>query len=569
MCGIVACLSRGPIDPERLARASLALQHRGPDGDGQWISPDGKVGLAHRLLALTDPGGGHQPLSNEDGSVMAVVNGEFYDDQPLRRELVARGHQFRTHSDSEVLVHLYEERGPDCLEALRGEFAFVLWDAARSQVLAARDRFGVKPLVYLQWGEELWFASESKALLAAGWPARWDLVAFAHAAATQYPPPDRTFFAGIHQLPPGHLYGRAGPKRYWDLPHWVEEGADIGPLLEDSVCLRLRGLHKPCFALSSGLDSSTVVALARRSVEPHCFCVSFPGHDWDEAAAARSFAQDLGARVEMVEVSPQSLLETLPAAVRAAEGVAVNGHLPAKFLLHQAMRKAGFKTVLTGEGSDEVFLGYAHFFDREAGAHPSSLGIMETRQQQLPLEGLDRILGQVPGFVQAKTALGLKLTGLLAEGRPVRPFSGLLEETARRQQPLEQAAYLWTKTALCQYILKTLSDATEMAHGLEGRTPFLDHRLWEAAARLPVAQKQHKLALREAMRGLMPEDTRLRTKQPFMTPALDCREMLLESGSLFNRSRVLAALDQRGPEWAPALTWVATATLLEQAYRLT
>ncbi|MCA9793678.1 MAG: asparagine synthase (glutamine-hydrolyzing) [Candidatus Eremiobacteraeota bacterium] len=571
MCGIVACLSTEPFDRHRLQLAAQALAHRGPDGAGLWVAPDGRVGLAHRRLAQVDTSGGAQPIANEDSSILAVVNGEFYTDQDLRRELSSRGHRFRSGSDSELLVHLYEEYGEECLDRLRGEFAFVLYDRAHSRLLAARDRFGVKPLVYLEWGRELWFASEAKAFFAAGWPANWDLEAFAHAAATQYPPPDRSFFAGVRQLPPGHLYSQGKVKRYWDVPHWREAEVEIGEALEESVRLRLRGEHPPCFALSAGLDSSAVVALASRYLRPHCFCVCFPDHPWDESQAANQVADRLEVHLELVEARPEALMSILPQAVAAAEGVAVNGHLPARYLLYKAMRRAGFKAVLSGEGSDEVFLGYPHFFGggEVLASNPSSAGIMLTQEEVSPLPAVLARLGSMPEFMRAKAALGAKLCSLLAGPIEVHPYEALLAEAADRKEPVEKAAYLWIKTALCQYILKTLSDATEMAHAIEGRPPFLDHVLWQHAAGISTPRKLAKKVLRESLAQALPPEIRQRPKQPFMAPPLDCREFLLQPGSLFDRRRVLQALDRGEPEWAPALMWVATATLLEQAYRLT
>src|SRR5262245_13351479 len=204
MCGIVASVSsNGPVSPDALKTATARLIHRGPDGQRQWIAPHGRVGLGHARLSIIDLATGDQPIANEDETLHVVVNGEFYDYQRYQRELVVRGHRLRTRSDSEILLHLYEEEGTHCLRHLRGEFAFVLWDERNKLLFAARDRFGIKPLYYARHGDKLYFASEAKALFAAGVPARWDhesVYQDLHAVMDG----DRSLFQGVYQVPPGH-----------------------------------------------------------------------------------------------------------------------------------------------------------------------------------------------------------------------------------------------------------------------------------------------------------------------------------------------------------------------------
>jgi asparagine synthase (glutamine-hydrolysing) len=200
MCGIVAMFSEGgAVRPEALDRATRSLDHRGPDDRQSWLNPARTVGLGHTRLGIIDLAGGRQPITSEDESIRAVVNGELYDFERIRAGLIARGHRFRTESDSEIVVHLYEEYGAACVEHLRGEFAFVLYDAARELLLAARDRFGIKPLVYGRHRGVLTFASEVKALFAAGQPATWDLESFMQSTVLGGPLEDRTLFAGVHQ----------------------------------------------------------------------------------------------------------------------------------------------------------------------------------------------------------------------------------------------------------------------------------------------------------------------------------------------------------------------------------
>ncbi len=553
MCGITAFT--GPTPPELVRRATRALSHRGPDYEGyHW---DQRVALGHRHLRIL---GARQPLYNEDRSVVAVVNGEFYGHQELRSQLLLKGHRFSTNSDCEVLIHLYEEYGLESLESLCGEFAWILWDGRR--LVAARDRFGIKPLVYARRGSSLWLASEAKALMAAGWPARWDRESLAQACSSQYLAPDKTLFEGIFQVPPGHLLiDQEKPRRYWDLPLWREGESEPLKALEKAVHQRLRGERPPAFSLSAGLDSSAVVALASSHLTPTCYTVAYPGHPWDETTEARELCRWLGARHRVVEVAPSHLLACLPEAGEACEGVAINGHLPAKYLLHQQVSADGFRAILTGEGADEVFGGYD--FLESGSAHPNYQGVMLTRDQGLSTERLEKRLGFLPGFVPAKAALGRKLAPLVGLARECDYPLEVLGTS-----PTEKTLYLWCKTALANYILRTLGDGTEMAHSLEGRPPFLDHRVWWEAARLPVAGKVGKKWLRSALAGILPDGWRQRPKQPFLLPPLDCREYLLEPASIFDRQAVLASLEETGPGWSSAHTFLATATLLERAYGL-
>src|SRR5262249_48829031 len=220
MCGIAAFFSpEKPVSSEALSRAIQSLHHRGPDSQGQWLSPSGRVGLGHARLSIIDLTTGDQPIANERERIRIIVNGEFYDFERQRRELEARGHRFRTRSDSEIALHLYEEHGTDCVQHLRGEFAFALWDDDRQTLFAARDRFGIKPLYYAIHDSSLYLASEVKALFAAGVPRGWDYEYF-YQACTGPVLPDRTLFEGVKQVPPGHclLASPQGIKllRYWE-----------------------------------------------------------------------------------------------------------------------------------------------------------------------------------------------------------------------------------------------------------------------------------------------------------------------------------------------------------------
>jgi asparagine synthase (glutamine-hydrolysing) len=635
MCGLIAILSpERPVEEGPLRRAMHALRHRGPDGEGCWLSPDRRVGLGHVRLGIIDLDTGAQPLLSEDGQLALIVNGEFYDFERIRRDLERRGHRFRSRSDSEIALHLYEEHGIDFLHHLRGEFALVLWDGRNRQLVAARDRFGIKPLCWTEQAGTLYLASESKALFAAGVRTAWDATAMFQATSMQYVPPERTLFQGISQLRPGHYIladgGAVETLRWWDLDYppdtdclsaanEADHVEELRHRLTEAVRLRLRADVPVCCHLSGGLDSSAVAAIAARyTARPlTCFTVSFPAEGYDELAPAEEMAHYLGADLHPLAVTQAGLLAALPDAVYFSEGLAINGHLSAKFLLHRAIRAAGFKVALTGEGADEILAGYPHLrrdlllaagdsgqrLEELYASNAVIAGIQLSEGPSLPLDAVERALHFVPSFLEAKGALGQRMRPLLSrafldEFRERDCFQSLLNGFDVRGQlagrhRVHQALYLWTKLALANYILRTLGDGTEMAHAVEGRLPFLDHPLFEFVRRLPLSLKikggVEKYVLREAVRPLVTETVYRRQKHPFTapplsrfsTPALDgrLREMLdgpgLRSIPFFDRAAVLRLLDElpRLParERAatdPVLMLVLTASLIQERFSL-
>ena len=424
MCGIVAILSpNGPVPEGALCRATEALEHRGPDGTRTWVSPTGRVGLGHTLLAINDPRG-FQPIASEDGRLRIVVNGQFYDFARIRSELEARGHRFRTRSDSEIALHLYEDLGVGCLEHLRGQFAFAVWDEKTGRLFAARDRFGIKPLFFAEHRGALYLASEAKALFAAGIPRSWDARAVYHALHA-CPDERRSLFAGIGQVPPGHIL-RTGPdgvrlERYWDLPpsprgrRWFVPGGRAGSgsgaagpvrpgwsatgsgharsgdapaipgfaqtvgrvreLVEEAVGLRMvAGVPVGCL-LSGGLDSSSVlgVAAACTGNSVAAFTVGFERREYDESPGAREMAAAAGARHTVVMLDDAALADHFADAVRHAETLQYNTHGVARYLLARGVREAGYRSVMAGEGADEAFFGY-EFLRAAAGAGGGGLG---------------------------------------------------------------------------------------------------------------------------------------------------------------------------------------------------
>jgi asparagine synthase (glutamine-hydrolysing) len=532
------------------------------------LSPDRRVGLGHARLSIIDLAAGSQPIASEDGRSQIAVNGEFYGYEAFQRELEQSGHRLRTRSDSEIALHLYQDLGPQCLHHLRGEFAFIIWDADHRTLFAARDRFGIKPLFYSVYNNTLYIASEVKALFAAGVPSRWDAESVAQSVefgGHQV----RTLFDGVFQVPPGH-YLLATEKHlqvisYWDFnyPRVAEQTrqrsdseyvAEFRHVLEEAVRVRLRAdVPVGCY-LSGGLDSCAVLGLAaRHRPDPiRAFTLSFEGVDYDEAPQAREMAAKAGAEFIPIPIRQGDLAEHFADAIVQSETFCLNAHGVAKYLLSRAVRDAGLKVVLTGEGSDEILGGYAHFRrdmllynsdgqDPKAVArllqelqqsNPVSGGLLLPHGESLPLHGVRRRLGFLPSWMETFAARSFKLRALLAEsflrdssGR--EPYHALLSGLDVHGQligrsAVHQSLYLWSKTMLPGYILTMLGDRMEMAHSIEGRVPFLDHHVVETIRSQPVSLKirgmTEKYVLREAVRDVITDTVYRRQKHPFMSP---------------------------------------------------
>jgi asparagine synthase (glutamine-hydrolysing) len=624
MCGVVAVAlpeAAEPVGDAAISAALAALAHRGPDGRGTWRSPDRTIALGHTRLAVIDPEGGAQPIANEDGSIVAVVNGELYGHAAQARWLAGRGHRLRSRCDAEVLVHLYEELGDEVVRHVRGELAFVLWDGRRRRLLAGRDRLGVKPLVWARWRGGIALASEAKALFALGVPVRWDDEAWFHAAHTQYVWPDRTLFAGVHQLEPGctlHWDGAPCIQRYWALPiaappaiHDLEDAAtQLRAALDDAVQVRQVADAPVCVQLSGGLDSTAVAAIAARAGGiAGAFTVGFAGGGaYDERALAAATARALGLPHTIVELDGAAIAGHWAEAVVHGEGLAINGHLVGKWLLSRAMRDAGMKVALTGEGADEVLAGYPHLRvdadGRRGGSaidgHAASRGVMLPSGDGLSVDGVRARIGRVPTWIAAKATLGRRVRTLLApellaQFADVDPFAALIDrlgpERLRAASALHVGAATWIQTALAQYILRTLGDGMEMAHGIEGRVPFLDPRVVELAfsiapdvlAGVSGDRTIDKPVLRRAVADVIPADVRARPKHPFLAPPLariapalvqDTLRTHARRSRLVDGARLIALLDALPAmadaelqAWDAALMLILSGAILEARYR--
>lgn len=568
MCGVVAILSQGGlVSAETLARAVRTLHHRGPDGQRTWMPPQGQVALGHARLSIIDLVTGDQPIANEDGTVWIVANGEFYDYERVQRQLEQGGHRLRTRSDSEIALHLYEDLGTQFVHGLRGEYAFVIWDERARKLFAVRDRFGVKPLFYATYNGALYVASEMKALFAAGVPARWDAEAMHFSVG--FIPAGRTLFQGVHSVPPGYYLtadsNGTALTQYWDIDYRAADDArpllsnaeyieGFRTVLNDAVRVRLRAdVPVGCY-LSGGLDSCAVIGLAaqHKSDPIRAFTLRFDHEDYDEGAIAEEMARSAGADWVPIPVRQESLADNFADAIYHAETFCVNAHFVAKYLLSRAVRDAGFKVVLTGEGADELLGGYAHFREDmlrydSAGQDPTEIEQLLIRLEQAnrisqgilisgeKAEGsamMRRLLGFMPSMYMPFFSRFRRL-GPLFDADYFAPFQGLDRaslllnnlDVGRRlngRAPVHQSLYLWSKTLLPGYILTLLGDRMEMAHSIEGRVPFLDHNVGEFLFQTPVSLKvrglTEKYILREATRDVLTDKVYRRQKHPFLSP---------------------------------------------------
>jgi asparagine synthase (glutamine-hydrolysing) len=569
MCGIIAMFSRRDlIFPSVVECATKSLYHRGPDGQRQWISSDQKVALGHARLSIIDLSTGDQPIASEDERIRIVVNGEFYGYEAIQRELTSRGHRLRTKSDSEIALHLYEDFGLQSLHRLRGEFAIVLWDGTSRRLIAVRDRFGIKPLFYAWHNDTLYLASEVKALFAAGVPARWDQESVFHAVSFGKHQ-TRTLYDGIFEVPPGHFLlateKHVQLTQYWDFNYPSADGtagmradaeyaAEFRHELDEAVRIRLRADVPVGVYLSGGLDSCSVLGLAaRHHPKPiRAFTLRFEHAQYDEGEVAKEMAALVGAEFFPIPIGQRDLADNFADAIAHCETPCLNAHGVAKYLLSRAVRGAGYKVVITGEGSDEILGGYAHFrrdmllYNRE-GQDPEdvkqllawledhnsvSRGLLLPDGETGPLDGVKRILGYVPSWIETFSSRAVKLRPLLAPEFQLRygPLEGryaILDDVdvhgqLKGRDALHQSLYLWSKTVLAGYVLTMLGDRMEMAHSIEGRVPFLDHKLVELIVRQPVNQKirgmTEKYVLREAVKDVITDQVYRRQKRPFLSP---------------------------------------------------
>ena len=560
MCGIVGIVKLNPletVDEECLKRMRDVLQHRGPDDKGLVI--DGPVGLGHRRLAIVDVRGGHQPMANEDGTVWIVFNGEIYNHAELRPRLEACGHRYRTRSDTETILHLYEEEGERCVERLHGMFAFAVWDRSRGRLLLARDRLGIKPLYYALTDDELLFASEIKAILAAGSiRSTFNKAILPEFLATRFVSGEETFFGGVRKLLPGRTLTWCAhegfrKRRYWRLPLETngsdaglkEHASELRGRLETAVRSHLMSDVPLGLFLSGGIDSSGLAALMAFMVnEPiRTFSVGFAEPGANELAYARLAARSVGAEHHEVVVSPKEFFDSLPNLIwHEDEPIAFTSSVPLYFVSRLA--RDHVKVVLTGEGADELFLGYNRY---RVTAWNERLGRGYWRLAPRVLqEKVSRLMKRLPkpvGRYTDRTFLALRPgpRELFYENFAVFPSNGLQrrllldQELLATRDPyadalrcyeeacggtLERMSHADLETYLVELLMK--QDQMSMAASVESRVPFLDHEFVEHVAAIPAHFKlsgwRTKAVLREALRELVPREILTRKKMGFPVP---------------------------------------------------
>lgn len=573
MCGISGLVFRDPERPVEetvLGRMNAAIRHRGPDSDGFYLRPG--VGLAMRRLAIVDLTTGDQPLSNEDGSVWIVFNGEIYNYPQLRPELEKRGHLFRTHSDTEAIVHLYEEHGLDCVQHLRGMFAFAIWDEKRRRLFIARDRVGKKPLYFAEHDGALLFGSELKCLLQyPGFPREPDLAAIHHYLTLQYVPDPQSALRHARKLPPAHRLvweaGRVSIERYWQLPYepkWTTPAAElraqVRATITEAVRIRLMSDVPLGAHLSGGIDSAIIVGLMAGLMDRpvKTFSIGFKEEAFNELEHARTVAEKFGTEHHEFIVEPAAI-ELLPSLVEHFdEPFADAAAIPTWYLAR--MTREHVTVALNGDGGDEAFGGYQRYFaDPLADLYrlvPKAVrhGVLDRLLRALPVQS-----GR-PVERSVTTALRhLARAADLSHGASVVRWGSFFTEVEKRAlytPEMSQALQAGTsaelleesfRTALARTRLdRTLStdvqnylpgallpkvDRMTMAHSLEARSPFLDHAVLELAARLPGAWKVRgtttKRILRELFADLLPPAITQRGKMGFSVPlALWFRETL-------------------------------------------
>ncbi len=567
MCGIAGICnlhSWRDVDVNDLARMMAPIRHRGPDEAGVYV--DDRIGLGHVRLSIIDLAGGGQPIHNEDQTLWIVYNGEIFNYPELREELEERGHRFYTTSDTEVLLHLYEQEGAECLGRLNGQFALAIWDGRKRDLFLARDRVGIRPLHYTLCDGRLIFASEVKSIFAVPQVRREiDPEAMDQIFTFWTVMPGRTAFQDVYELPPGHYMkvseGRVAIRRYWDIPicprsEQIDRSLDevietARDLLTDAVRVRLRAdVPVGCY-LSGGLDSSGIAALiARRfNAELSTFGIRFEQETFDEGSHQQTMATFLGTHHREVWASAEEIGARYANMLWHAEKPILRTAPVPLLMLSQAVRESGLKVVLTGEGADEVFGGYNIF---------KEVKVRRFWARQPDSDRRAALLGQLYGYVfrDERTKRFLKSffsAGLAQHDHPLFShlirwqntsrikafFSAHLRSAAASSKPYEQvqadlpdgflgldavakAQYLETKLFLSNYLLCSQGDRVAMANSVEIRLPFLDYRVIEFLARVPSRWKllglQEKYLLKRILAPVLPDSVCQRNKQPYRAP---------------------------------------------------
>lgn len=577
MCGIAGVFYREknrPVNGQILANMAAIMHHRGPDGFGVEVMDDNGVGFSHSRLSIIDlhENRGRQPFRSADNSLLLAHNGEFYDYQRIRTDLTSRGDRFTTKSDSEIVLHLYPRFGlEETIRRLRGEFAFALYDAKEDALHLVRDRFGIKPLYYHASDMGVVFGSEIKVVMAhPEVPRRFNNQGLLH-QLMQVMVPGTTTYEGISQVKPGHIvtFRRQGQgyqiddRPYWDFEfpeadfhkgekdeqHSIET---VREGLTEAVRLRLEAdVPVGCY-LSGGIDSCAILGLsaAMRQDPVKAFTIGFTDKAYDETPIAQEMAAATGADQDILRLDANQLYGHFEKTVWHAERTIYNTLAVAKYLMSQHVRDVGYKVVVTGEGSDELFAGYPSFRrdlflhgldDMDASERSKWQAMLGESnalfkgamlaEDELDDPFLTDRIGFTPSCLQpwlaceatAREVINQDRRALLADYKPGMAIAEKLDRSKLDgRHPLDRAQYVWSKTMLEGQILTWGGDRVDMANSMEARPAFLDHHLAEAAVKIPplhrIKDRKEKYVLKEAMKGLLPKTLYEREKFAFMAP---------------------------------------------------
>lgn len=565
MCGITGVLNLDGrvIDPALPQRMIRMVKHRGPDDSGVYL--DHHAGLAHARLSIIDPAGGHQPMPNEDRSLWITFNGEIFNYLELREELIRKGHRFATRSDTEVILHLYAEYGEECVQYFNGQWAFAIWDEKKQKLFLSRDRLGVRPLFYTVADRSFIFGSEIKSIFAHPAVSREiDLPALDQLFTFWTTLPPRTFFKGVQELPPGHSLtvekGEIRSRSYWRLDYTLcREPLSAGDyadrlleLLVDATRLRLRSDVPVGAYLSGGLDSTAITSLIKRFTDAplKTFSVTFDDPEFDESAYQKEAIHFLGTDHQEIRCTRRDIAEAFPEVVWHTEKPVLRTAPAPLYLLSRLVRDNGYKVVLTGEGADEMLGGYDIFKEAKIrrfwSAHPDSrfrplllkrlYPYLQNRHAQSdaylqaffrvkPDDRSDPLFSHLPRWDltgRIKTFFSEDVKSRLKARDAYAEMKELLPAEYFGWDGFSQAQYLEAAHLLPGYILSSQGDRMAMAHSVEGRFPFLDHRVVEFATTIPPRLKMkalnEKYILKRAVGNLIPPSIKKRSKQPYRAP---------------------------------------------------
>jgi asparagine synthase (glutamine-hydrolysing) len=572
MCGIAGIINfQGKEDQEAVLNPMLrAMHHRGPDATGIYLSDH--AGLGHARLSIIDLSGGYQPIHNETKSVWIVFNGEIFNYPELREDLIKKGHRFYTKSDTEVIIHLYEAYGAGVFEHLNGQFAIAIWDQSKKQLLLGRDRMGIRPLFYHQSGSRLHFASEIKALLTdARLPRSLNRQTLADVFTCWTPVDPLTAFEGIYQLPPGHLaiFDSNGLKieRYWQLDftedlqgerssgQWAEE---MQALLLDAARIRLRADVPVGAYLSGGIDSTYISTLVKKHFNNklHTFSVQFSDKRFDESSFQQTAISAIQTDHRAIQCTDEDIGALFPEVVWHTEVPMIRTAPAPLMMLSGLVRKSDYKVVLTGEGADEIFAGYNIFKEAKIrrfwARHPDSVCRPHLLRKLYPYifdsqsgrpnaflfgffkKGLDGVNASTFSHrVRWQNTSQIKnflVSDFMADKPDLDTFihriDGQLPDGFNRWSPLSKAQYLESTLFMSNYLLSSQGDRMAMANSIEGRFPFLDHRVVELASRMPAKLRLNglteKFMLKQIARQQVPTELIDRAKQPYRAPISQC-----------------------------------------------